>query len=702
MTSHLRLFGAFLLAICSFWAKAQSPQELAQLDPSDIYFQAWLHSRDGKALEKKKKYSEAFDKYNQARVLFNTIAVSHPSFKPDLVADRQKLTAQAIEGVHQQALAEQKAKKADSGTFIEGSSSVVPGNSIPAQIDLSPPNTRNVERLREDIRNLKRQLSEAINDRDANAAKLRRSLTQLEAEKAREVTAAVQGQLNRYKNEINRLTRENQAMSLSLSEVRQKYRKSLEQLKLTQKALKESRTEEERLRVVIQQQTDVNSRVIKGQQDQIDSLRREIKKKDQLYAKSLAQIKNLELQLEQSHTMVTEISKERDEAIQERDHIASILKVANGDRIQSLIDQNVGLSKELNEAKRRVEILEEAENTTKEELLNARSTLVVAKHKILNLQKQSSTQEESITELKKRLTLAETDLVNSANAGQITAKAREEAEMLRDIIQKQKDHMKIQEETGKLLLAEVKRMGQKNQNFAQAAQQLEGTFAPVLTEEEEQIIEDAGTDYTITSPYRNTEESLATTNSALRSFTGELNRVASRFFKKKDYQAARGNLEMVIEEDPGDWKAMVNLGIVQLNLDDPAAAAQQFRQAITVAADHQSPHAHFMLGVAYKETELYQDAEMSLRTSLKLKPENAKAHVLLGNIAGNQGRYQDAEIEFLAAIKINPSMWEPHRNLAQIFIFRGNLTKARSHYQSALKLGAPADLRLEKALGTSS
>jgi len=149
MTLHLRhLLGIVATTLCLLLpAQAQSPQELAQLDPSDIYFQGWLHSREGQKLEKAKKFTEAFDKYNEARVLFNTLAVSHPSFKPELVADRQKLTATSIEGVHQQALAEQQQKNKDKPGYIEGPGNLVPGNIIPPKLNLSPPNTRNVDRL---------------------------------------------------------------------------------------------------------------------------------------------------------------------------------------------------------------------------------------------------------------------------------------------------------------------------------------------------------------------------------------------------------------------------------------------------------------------------------------------------------------------------------------------------------------------------
>jgi len=397
--------------------------------------------------------------------------------------------------------------------------------------------------------------------------------------------------------------------------------------------------------------------------------------------------------------MVGEITRERDEVIKERDHIASILKVASGDRIQNLINQNVGLSKELNEAKRRVEVMEQDDSTTKDQLLEAKNSLVIAKHKILNLQKETTHQEESLDELKKRLEMAEADLIKNADAPKLTKIASDEIAMLRDIIKKQKAHMEMQEQTGRLLLAQAERMGKEDQAFSQAVQQMEGSFKPALTDEEEQLVEDAGSDFLLSSGVTTTEEDRRQAGRRLGSFTKELKRVAQRFFEKKDFEAARGNLEMVIENDPGDWQAMIDLGIVHLNRDDPAESAGHFRRAILVAGNRQIPFAHFMLGKAYKDADLAEDAEKELLTAIKLDPENAKAHVILGNIAGNQGRLEEASLAYQQAISIDATMWQPHRNLAQIYVYQKKLKKARSHYRTALQNNAPPSPRLEKELG---
>ena len=106
--THLRHLTSTLLGLALLCTalKAQTPEQLAQLDPKDIYFQAWLYTKDAEDLEKKEDYVGAFTKYKKARTLFDTVMVNYPRFKKDMVADRQKLTTDAMEAIHEKALAQ--------------------------------------------------------------------------------------------------------------------------------------------------------------------------------------------------------------------------------------------------------------------------------------------------------------------------------------------------------------------------------------------------------------------------------------------------------------------------------------------------------------------------------------------------------------------------------------------------------------------
>ncbi len=66
--THLRHLMAFLLAGLQLLAPlgAQTPAELASLDPSHLYFQGWILARDSDTLIEKDQYLDAYIKLKKA------------------------------------------------------------------------------------------------------------------------------------------------------------------------------------------------------------------------------------------------------------------------------------------------------------------------------------------------------------------------------------------------------------------------------------------------------------------------------------------------------------------------------------------------------------------------------------------------------------------------------------------------------------
>jgi len=694
--THLRQFTtSALLGLALFCTslKAQTPEQLAQLEPKDLYFQAWLLTKDAEELEKKGDFIGAFTKYKKARTFFDVVMVSHPRFKKDMVADRQKLTNDAMEAIHEKALAQQKKQSSGITPLLE-----LPGNApaplaIPERIKPNALQTQAVYQLQKDIDALKLKLSKMPNQRSADAASLRQSIDRLEKKRSKLSSAPLTDQVAHLNAEITKLRRERDAMEVSRDQALSAQRKTLRELEATQRALAISRKKEKELLATIEEQGKVNNRVIKGQQDQMDELRAEMAEKDKLLAKAHAKIKDLGIQLEQSHSMVNELKEERQDLLKERDQMAALLKMNDGDRIQQLITQNVGLSKELIEARKTLELVNDDSNATKNQVIKAKVALEMAKSKILSLQKENKASELRLSNLEKRLKLAQSDLL-AGNSGTSTPLQRQEAELLREVVKRLQVQIKAQKKTGELLVAQAKRMGVKDEAWSQAVDQLTEAYTPTL----EDIEAEAALSHSVTNRISTTPAERLAAQANLQRLTRDLNRVAHRLFAKKDFQAARGNLELIIEEDPGAWPSMVNLGIVQNRLGDPAEAAKHFRQAILVAGEQKVPYAHFLLGDAYYKTELYPDAKSELQSSLAMEPENAKAHVILGNIAGRSGDYENAEFHFKEAINIDPDLHEPHKNLAVLRYRENKLNDAKIHYRDALRLGAPSDLALEEAL----
>lgn len=693
--THLRHLTSTLLGLALLCTalKAQTPEQLAQLDPKDIYFQAWLYTKDAEDLEKKEDYVGAFTKYKKARTLFDTVMVNYPRFKKDMVADRQKLTTDAMEAIHEKALAQQKEQSKGISPLLELPGNVAKPLAIPDSIKKNSLETKEISTLRGEITALKLQLSKIPNSRSANAAALRQAIDRLEQKRAYLASAPLRDQIAELNNEITKLRRERDAMEVSRDQALSAQRKTLRQLEATQRALATAREKEKALLATIEEQRNVNGRVIKGQQDQMDDLRAQMAKKDKLLAEANTRIKDLAIQLEQSQSMVTELKTERESLLKERESMTTLLGLKENDARQQLITQNVGLSKELIEARKKLSLINNDSNASKNQIIKAKVALETAKSKILSLQKENKASELRLADLEKRLKLAQSDLLAGTKEDALHLE-RQESELLRNVVKRLQVQIKAQKKTGNLLVAQATRMGIKDEAWSQAVDQLTEAYTPTLND----IEAEASLSHSVTNRISTTPAERLAAQADLQRLTRDLDRVAHRLFAREDFQAARGNLELIIEEDPGAWPSMVNLGIVQNRLGDPSEAAKNFKQAILVAGEQKVPYAHFLLGDAYYKTELYPEAQSELQSSLSMEPENAKAHVILGNIAGRSNDYQNAEFHFKEAITLDPTLHEPHKNLAVLRYREKELAEAKVHYRDALRLGAPADLALEEAL----
>ncbi len=699
--THLRhfiglLFG--LLTCASAWA--QTPEQLASLEPGELYYQAWSLTKDAEDLESKGDFVGAFTKYRKAQTFFDIVKVAHPAYKPEMVRDRTAMTTQSMEKIHDQALAQQNERQAAGATpLLEMPGQEKPRLVIPKTIDPNSTQSVQIQRLRSEISRLQTELANAANQRDANAALLRSKIQNLQQELNNLASSPLRNDVAELNRQIDQLRRERDAMALARDQAVAAQLKTLRQLEATQDALAVSRKEEQRLLAVIEKQTKINGQVVEGQQEQIEALRKTMAEKDTLIAEVRKKNKDLEKQLAQSESMVSELQKERDGLIAEKNQMAALLQMNEADRIQKLITQNVGLSKELNERTLELKLVQDDANASKEKIILAKQALTVAKAKIQNLQTQNTQANISMEKMKARLEQAEQDLLAQLNGGELNVRGKEEVAMLRKVVTKFKAKIAAQEGAASLLIEQANRMGADDSVMKKAMSLVNGDEKMALTNEEEQFLERTTEGVSFNNSLRPSQQDYRDATSRLRRLTDDLNGVAHRLFAKGDFQAARGNLELIVDEDPGAWEAMVNLGIIHLRLDDPSAAAQQFRQSILVAGDRKSPFAHFMLGESLYRTELYEEAEEQLRRSLSLEPENAKAHVFLGSIAGTSNRLDDAEFHFKEAMAQDPNLWEPYLNLAILYLNQGKLKEAREYYTESLRKGAPARPTLAEKLG---
>lgn len=699
MIVHRLLTGLLVAAALITSAPGQSAEELAKLDPGGLYYQAWILVKQAEELEEEENYLEAFAKYRKARSFFDVITINHPDFKQrEGLKMRTKSTTAAMERIHQKALDQQKAQqKQGTGPLLEIPGAEKAKLTVPAQVDPAGSETQKVTAIQGKLVALNRQLEARSNQRDLESARLRQQIRELELELSQLATSPLRDQVLELNRQISRLRAERDAMAAARDKALASERRTLRKLEATRKALAEARAEENHLRAVIARQTEINGTVVAGQKEQIETLRATIAEKDALIAEVNRNAATLQKQLQQSEQMVTRLRQERDTLEEERDQMKVLLKMNEADRVQELITQNVKLSKELNEARANLRLVEKDADASKEKIIFAKQALVVAKAKIENLQKSNTQATLSLERMEKRLEQTEEDLLAQLNGKDLNQRGRAEIEMLRRVVDKYKAKIEAQKGAAELILRESEKMAEKDENWREAVAILKDEKQVSLTREEMDIL-NRPANPSLTSTIRPTPSELQAGTSRLRAATRNLANVSNRLFSRGDFEAARGTLELIIEQDPGAWEAMVNLGIVQLRLDDPEAAAKQFRNAILYAGDRKIPYAHFMLGDSLYRVELFEEAEQELRRSLSFEQENAKAHILIGNIAFKTDRFDDAEFHFREAITQDPNLYEPFVNLAILSHKNGNQEEARKHYQQYLQKGGPARPPLESIL----
>ncbi len=698
--THLRhLIGLLLAALLSAQAWAQTPEELANLDPGELYFQAWSLVKEGEELEEKKDFVEAFTKYRKASSFFDIIKITRPEFRKEGIKFRSDSTKLAMEKIHEKALAQQKEQQDAGATpLLEIPGETMPNLQVPGVIDPSGADSRRIQDLQKAINGLKRTLSQKANQRDAESARLREQIRDYEGQLSRLAASPLRNQVQDLNRQIEQLRRERDAMEIAKNKANAEKEITLRRLENTQRLLAAANVEKAELEAIIDKQTKINGKVVEGQQEQIEKLRTVIKERDAMIAEVNETVDDLTKQLTQSQKMVAELEVERDSLIGERDQMKALLKMNEADRVQQLITQNVTLSKEMNEARANLDAVQSEADSKKEVILLAKQRLVVAKAKIENLQKSNTQANQSMERLEKRLKQAEEDLLSQLNGKELNQRGKEEVAMLREIIDKQKAKIAAQVGAAKLLLEQGERKAETDTNYKDAMARINGDKKIELTIEEMELLERTVKNPSFTNNDRPSAQEFNKATSDLRQMTKDLNQVAKRLFTKGDFQAARGNLQLIVDEDPGAWEAMVNLGIVHLRLDDSHAATRLFQKSILIAGDRKIPFAHFMLGDSLYRQGLYDDAAEEMKRSLSLDPNNAKAHILLGNIAGKTNNSTEAEFHFKEAINQDPALFEPYFNLSIIAFTKGQKDEAKKFYRDYLRKGGPSSAAHEKRL----
>ncbi len=145
--------------------------------------------------------------------------------------------------------------------------------------------------------------------------------------------------------------------------------------------------------------------------------------------------------------------------------------------------------------------------------------------------------------------------------------------------------------------------------------------------------------------------------------------------------AARGWLEQALTRDPDDAVINRHLGEVlyNLGLNDHAVAALDR----SIAAEPDSPDAHYLIGFVYGDMGRPEDARRSTRRAVQLNPSLARAQANLSLDQYNPARYQELLPERQARREQRPPDQPEAARLAHLSL--GVAFRAKFYYAEALR-----------------
>ncbi|MFM2197395.1 MAG: hypothetical protein RLZZ505_827 [Verrucomicrobiota bacterium] len=533
---------------------------------------------------------------------------------------------------------------------------------------------------------------------DALSRKLQAAEANVQSLRAQMAVAPVQSEMDALNKRIEDLEQEREAMGLALKTSRGQQTEALSKieiltadLEIMKKQAADLRQAEANLNRNIEKERQVANDVVKGQRKQMEMLEKALGEKSKELEAAHGQIASLKKELEESRDAFTDLREERDALLLERDQMAALLKLSEADRTQELIEQNMGLAKDLREANEKVERLNKDNNAAKDDIVDALRDLAIAKSQINRLQNENREQTRRLAELTDKLNGEEAALAK----GEVNADPAE-VEMLREVIRRQLRVQEHRRQAKEVIVEAAKQLGKEDETLNEAIELFVGAEM-ALTPEEQKLVADQQVDGEFVSPFARDRATVGRATSDLNREMESYDRAATKAYLAGRLLPTRELFELMVEQNPGHVPALCKLGVVQLKLDDARSATESFTSAVELDANN--PYAHRMLGYAQLKAGDLAAAEMHVKRCIELAPDDAKAYLLLGTISYRVGQIDDAEANFKSAITADPVPSEPYFNLALIYAKSNRLEDGREFYQKALERGALPDQSLEMKLG---
>lgn len=687
----IRIFIA--LCLCLATASSLSAEGIDReanprsLDPARVYFVAWEEIQAAKSLEESGDLERAQDRLNEARRLFDLLAKHHKNFKPHLVADRRNKTQNAIIELRAKVAAKGAQERDQAIALLEPGDGDERNPANQASADTQTPNANSgklVEQLKQ--------------ERDAARQEAKIAKAQLEK------VNPVKDRFDDMNRQLIRLQIEQKAMASALDTSRkEKIELNAEYLR-SQAKIKAQADQLKKLKENHARDQKVANELIEAQVARINELEEQLAQANEESDRRALRVAQLEMQLEETSTLLKEVVVERDALRSERDQLAVLLEMNNPEEVKNLISEKVNLFTQLTRANERIAELESVESSSDKQLAAAKEEVAWLKSRLIQVQDENIAYSKQISDLNLRLRESEQILAQLKETPQQDSANTEEIALLQSVVQKLKKAQIARQLGYERLVAAAERLQIEDPEWDHVVAALKGEQV-TLTEEEKLIVDvnsiDQETGETMSREFfakgRADRQTRIAKHRQLKEDIAAHHRAAKRAFNRQQYEIAEQFYEAVLEElHPDHFQTLCNVGVVRMRLNKIEQAKDHFQTAIIYQENH--PFPHLMLGVASYRLGEDDLALEALEAAQALDPANPDIYIFKASCARRKGSLKNAIAELETATKLKPDHPVALFNLAQLLAEANRWKEAGQRYDEAIESGALPDEKLATLL----
>ncbi len=438
----------------------------------------------------------------------------------------------------------------------------------------------------------------------------------------------------------------------------------------------------------------------------VDSLSRQLTDVESKYRNSQAALKDaeerssdLENRLAETLQNLERVTRERDTLSRENEQLRAVVELNSPDKTKALLDQNLTLAEKLKAAQEKISKLEAMQTGASDQnevlsrqLEEARAEASRLREELNNIYDENMGYRRRISELTEQLNNLEADLTAREKQPVADPAMLEENKLLRDVIDKQRKTLAMQEESRRFLIETYRKLSNNDPQVAAALDKLQEESSPELTENEKQLLElvqqkiAAGVDG---------QGDAVRVNLEIQTLID----LANKAFSKGRYVSAEQMYLTLYDLQPDHLPGLINLGTILLYNNKNSIALNYLTRATRLAPNMSI--GYYLSGIAFYRIERLNEARRMFSRAVQLDPGNAEAFFYLANIEGISGAYDRALKHYAAAVKINPELADAHYNMARLYAETGHVPEAARSYDRAVHGGAMPDEEFEKFLRTN-